>query len=92
MSVPDLADLMLWLPPGCPLWIAVGGPMAWSAEERLLNAVEFRLRVLDWRKTRGTKPKPNSPPPYAVEGAVRERTDERKMKAYLRRQRRSKPD
>jgi hypothetical protein len=86
MSMSDLADLTLWLPPGAALWISVGGPMALSTDQRLLNTVEFRLRVLDWRKTKGTKPEPPAVPPYAHERAEKVSTIRRKADAYLRRQ------
>jgi hypothetical protein len=86
MSVADLADLTLWLPPGSALWISVGGPMALSTDQRLLNTIEFRLRVLDWRKTKGTKPTLPADPPYAHERAAKVETIRRKADAYLRRQ------
>lgn len=86
MSVADLADLTLWLPPGAALWIAVGGPMALSTDQRLFTTIEFRLRVLDWRKTKGTKPVPPTDPPYAHERAEKVETIRRKADAYLRRQ------
>lgn len=88
MSVAHLAQHVIWLPPGCALWISVGGPLAWSADQRILNAVEFRLRVLDWRKTKSkTKPLPVADPPYAHERAQQDASIQRKADAYLRRQR-----
>ena len=71
----ELADLVAWLPPGSPLWRAVGGPLAWSDDVQMLAAVEFRLRVLAWQQTedgrKGRKaPAPPSPPPYAHERDV----------------------
>lgn len=86
MTVPELAQLTLWLPPGSALWIAVGGPMAISVEQRALQDVEFRLRVLDWRKTKGQKPQRTPAPPYAHERAEQDATIRRKADAYLRRQ------
>ncbi len=88
MSVPDLAQHMLWLPPGCALWVSVGGPLAWSTDQRILNAIEFRLRVADWRKTKGQKPKPTPDPPYAHEKALQGASIRRSAEAYLRRQQR----
>lgn len=86
MSVADLADLTLWLPPGCALWQSVGGPMAWSIDQRLLNTIEYRLHVLDWRQAKGQKPKLAADPPYAHERAEQDATIRRKADAYLRRQ------
>lgn len=68
----ELADLVAWLPPGCPLWRAIGGPLAWSDEMQMLSVVDFRLRVLAWQQTddghKGRKaPTPPKPPPYAHE-------------------------
>jgi hypothetical protein len=86
MSMADLADLTLWLPLGCALWISVGGPRALSSDQRLLSEIDFRLRVLDYRKTKGTKPVPRADPPYAHERAAKVDTIRRKADAYLRRQ------
>lgn len=84
----DLAQLVLWLPPGSPLWVAVGGPMAVSVERRALNSIEFRLRVLDWHQTgaKGQKPQPAPEPQYAHERAQQDASIRRKADAYLRRQ------
>jgi len=61
--------------------------MAWSVEQRVLNAIEFRLRVLDWRQQgKGAKPKPVPDPPYAHEKATKDAAIQRKADAYLRRQ------
>jgi hypothetical protein len=92
--VADLAQLTMWLPPGCPLWISVGGPLAWSTDQRVLNTIEFRLRILDWRKTKSrTKPLPAADPPYAHERAQQDAVIRRKADAYLRRQRKkAKPE
>jgi hypothetical protein len=88
MSVPDLASHVVWLPPGSPLWMAVGGPMAWSVEQRAMHALEFRLRVLDWRlrNSKGEQPHPTPDPPYAHERAEQVASVRRKADAYLRRQ------
>lgn len=76
----------MWLPPGSPLWVSVGGPMAWPADVRALNEIEFRLRVLDWRQTKGTQPKPKPEPPYAHERASEAAVHQRKAAAHMRRQ------
>lgn len=60
--------------------------MAWSAEQRVLNMIEFRLRVLGYYKAGGTKPEPPRNPPYATDRDAKEQTANRKMEAWQRRQ------
>lgn len=92
LSAQDLAHLVMWLPPGSALWISVGGPLAWSTDQRALNAIEFRLKVLDWRQTKsGSQPKPTPDPPYAQERAAKITAINRKADAYLRRHGKAKP-
>lgn len=88
VSVQALAELTAWLPPGCPLWIAVGGPLALSVVQRELRAVEFRLRELIWRQTnsKGQRPQPQPEPPYAHDREMQAASIRRKADAYLRRQ------
>lgn len=90
MGASDLADLVANLPPGCALWRAIGGPLAWSQETHMLAAIEFRLRVLAWMKTqdgaKGRKPPKPIDPPKSVYDARAE--DDRlfsRAQAYLRR-------
>jgi hypothetical protein len=66
----DLADLVENLPPGCALWRATGGPLAWSEEVHFLTALLHRLDVITWQNTgmmhakpKGNAPDPVSPPP-----------------------------
>lgn len=93
MSLRDLADHVYWLPPGCQLWVSVGGPLAITPEQRALRAVEFDLRVLEWRmrKSKGSKPQPLPEPPYAHEREAKAALMDRKAAAYAERQRRRKP-
>jgi hypothetical protein len=89
----ELADLVGYLPDGCMLWQAVGGNRAWSPETHLLNLIEFRLRVLDWRKTKdaqGNKnqPKLHKPPVLATEKRVEESKQSTRAAAWEARQRR----
>lgn len=86
----DLADLVAGLPPGCALYRAIGGPLAWSDEVHMLAAVEFRLRVLAWQKTddgsRGrNQPKPIDPPKSVYEKQAEQRELSRRAQAYLKR-------
>lgn len=83
-----IADKVAWLPPGSALWRSIGGPAALSMETAALLQVEFRLRVLDWRMrgSKGTQPKPPTPPEWAHERAAREGRAARKAEAFLRRQ------
>ncbi|BDZ40827.1 hypothetical protein GCM10025865_01260 [Paraoerskovia sediminicola] len=90
MGARDLADLTANLPPGCALWRAIGGPMAWSDEVHMLSAVEFRLRVLAWQKTEaGSKnrdrPEPNDPPRSVFEKRVEESKLSARAQAYMKR-------
>lgn len=90
MALMDLADLTANLPPGCALWRATGGDIAWSVEVHMLAQVEFRLRVLAWQKTDdGTKGR-NKPEPIKAPPSVHEqRADEQRLsaraQAYMRR-------
>ncbi|HXH34325.1 MAG TPA: DUF5361 domain-containing protein [Plantibacter sp.] len=90
----ELSELVANLPPGCALWRATGGPNAWSAEMHLLNHIEWRLQILDWRKTpNGQKgrnqPKLSKPPAYASEDSPENAHTERQAAAYQRRQART---
>ncbi|MFZ4894634.1 DUF5361 domain-containing protein [Plantibacter sp. Mn2098] len=86
-----MTELVAWLPPGCALWRSVGGPLAWSEETHQLNIIEFRLRVLDWRRTpdgeKGkNQPKPPVPPPYAGDVRAGDEHAEKQAAAHRRRQ------
>lgn len=87
----EIADLVAWLPPGSALWRDIGGPAALSDEARTLRAVEFDLRVLDWRmrKEKGPRPKPLPDPPYAHERRAAEQKQLRKAESFMRRQNRT---
>lgn len=90
MSLLDLADLAANLPPGCALFRAAGGAMAWPPEVHMLAAVEFRLRVLAWQKTEDgkngrNKPQPIDPPRLASEVEQEQQELSRRAQAYLRR-------
>lgn len=90
MSLLDLADLAANLPPGCALYRATGGAIAWSDEIHMLAAVEFRLRVLAWQKTEDGKrgrnqPKPLEPPKSVHEKQAETRELSRRAQAYLKR-------
>lgn len=93
LSVPgcgvlELADLVAYLPPGCALWRAAGGPLAWSDEVQMLARVEHGVRVLAWMKTEaGSKgqnpPKPVEPPPPAGQVAQEEAQESARADAYM---------
>jgi len=79
-------------PPGCALFRAAGGPMAWTQEMHMLAAVEFRLRVLAWQKTEDAKsgrnkPTPIDPPKSAHEVDAEQRELSRRAQAFLKRTR-----
>ena len=86
----EAADLAAWLPAGCALWRATGGPLALSGVEQGLRVVDFRLQVLAWQQTEDAKhkrnqPKPPQPIPYAGEKAVEEAHAQRQALARRRR-------
>lgn len=90
MTALDLADLAANLPPGCALFRATGGDMAWSFETHMLAHVEFRLRVLAWQKTEDGKHGRNKPEPIKAPSSVYEKQAEEKRlsaraQAYLKR-------
>ena len=87
----ELADLVAHLPPGCALWRAAGGPLAWSDEVHMLAKVEHGLRVLAWQKTedgsKGRKPpKPLEPPTPAGQVRATVEAQSAKAKAWEERQ------
>lgn len=88
-SIPlvDLSDLVAWLPPGCALWRAYGGPAAWTDEVRALLAVEYAVRVSDFHQTKGKgkKPEPPKMPPYAHEDRSEVSHMQRQAEARARR-------
>lgn len=84
----EVADLVAWLPTGCALWRDMGGAAALSEEARMLRAVEFGLRVLDWRmrQGKGARPKPLPDPPLAHERRAAAEKQRRKAESFMRRQ------
>lgn len=83
----EVADLVAWLPAGCALWMAVGGPVALSPEVRELRTVAYWLRVLDYRErgSKGEKPRPQPDPVWAHERRKEQDTMLRKARAHQRR-------
>jgi hypothetical protein len=78
MPFTDLADLVIHLPPGCALWRATGGPLAWPDEVAALHGVTYGLAVLAWQNSSRDKskyPKPPEPPPFAHEAEARKQRD-----------------
>lgn len=94
-GVLELADYVAHLPPGCALWRAAGGPLAWSDEVHMLARVDHGVRVLAWMKTedgsKGRKPPtPEEPPmPSGQEKADVARAEQKADAWLLRHQRRS---
>lgn len=88
VTVLDLADLVLWLPPGCAFWMDFGGPAALSMEVRELRRVGYWLRILEYRErgSKGEKPKPDTEPEHAAERQARQDQMSRKAAAHMRRQ------
>ncbi|ROR81131.1 hypothetical protein SAMN06295974_0356 [Plantibacter flavus] len=89
----EMSDLVADLPPGCSLWRAIGGPLAWSAETHMLSLVEYQMRRLAWMQSEDAQkkpprnaPKPPETPPYAGEVAVQDAHAQRQRAARQRRQ------
>ena len=61
------------LPPGCALWRATGGPLAWSDEMHLLSQIEYWGQIADWRLTKdghnGSNPPDAHRPPLPGQDA-----------------------
>lgn len=91
MNVLDLADMVGNLPPGSALWRAVGGPMGYSAEAQLLVAVEYRLHVLQWFKTKDAKSGMNQPKPIEFRKPSDEAEDATAAARRAQRMRRKPP-
>lgn len=90
MTLLDLADLAASLPPGCALYRATGGDMAWTAEMHMLARLDFDLRVLAWQKTEDGKrgrnqPKPIEAPKMAHEVEAEQKRLSSRAQAYLKR-------
>lgn len=93
-GVLELADYVAHLPPGCALWRAAGGPLAWTDEVHMLARVDHGVRVLAWMKTedgsKGRKPpKIEEPPSPFGEVKADEARMEQKADAWLLRQERA---
>ncbi|RLK47617.1 hypothetical protein [Microbacterium telephonicum] len=88
VGVLELADLTAWLPAGCVLWQAYGGPLARSREEQALLLIDYRLRQQMWVNggKKGKAPEYPKDPPLAGERATRDAVNDRKADAYRRRQ------
>lgn len=90
MPAGDLADLVAWLPLGCPLWRSYGGPASLTDETRMLRSLEYTVQVLDYhagRHGKGKRPTPPKDPDLAHEKRAKEDKQRRKGEALLRRQR-----
>lgn len=90
MTLLDLADLAANLPPGCALFRATGGDMAWTVEMHMSARIEYGLRILAWQKTEDGKrgrnqPKPMEPPKMAHEVEAEQKRLSARAQAYLKR-------
>lgn len=89
MPATAVADLVAWLPAGCALWRAIGGPAAVSDVVRAVQMLDYSVRVLDFhagRHGKGAKPKEPKTPPFAHEKRAADAKARRKAEAILRRQ------
>lgn len=90
MSVLDLADLVAHLPPGCALWRATGGPLAWTDEMHLSAATQHTIAVLHWGLAGGKaadRPEPITPPESEAETRARQARLLTKREKFLARAR-----
>ena len=71
-SPAEVGDLVANLPPGCALWVATGGPLAWTAETHMLAMVEFATRQQVWMQTKDGQDGKNRPKPISPPKSVRE--------------------
>ncbi|WP_420896778.1 DUF5361 domain-containing protein [Microbacterium oxydans] len=97
LRVLELAGRVAHLPPGCALWRATGGPLAWTDETHMLSRVDYGVRVLAWMKTEdGQKgrnaPKPEEPPTVAGEVRAEEERMNARAEAWTARQARMKAE
>ena len=83
VPVLELPDLTGHLPPGGGLWRALGGPLSITPEMRMLQYIEFRLRVLDWHLIEGKGERPQPPVDPEWTDAAAPQMD--KAAAFLRR-------
>ena len=89
MRLDDLADLVAWLPPGCALWRATGGELAWPLEMHGLASVDLNVRGLIWQNAgdkNAPKPEPWEPPPLAADERAEQKVVDRRAERYLKRQ------
>lgn len=94
MGALELADRVAHLPPGCALWRATGGDLAWSAEMHMLSEIEYGVRVVGWLQSEDGRNNRNRPeritppkPAHLVQAeAARESA---KAEAWRRRQERT---
>lgn len=94
LTLRKAANLAVALPAGSAVWLAEGGPMAWTTEAQIGAAVEYNTHVLYWLKTKdgaaGKKaPKPLEPPKSrsqqaAEEAKARRALERRRAKAATR--------
>jgi hypothetical protein len=92
----EVCDLVVNLPPGCPLWLAVGGVPSLTTEAQLLRETVFRLDVLDWHMAaqgKGTKPQRIPLPQPAIRSqAAKLEVDARGARWKARQERRAGAD
>jgi hypothetical protein len=91
MTLTELADHVSWLPPGCALYMDMGGPASLSMESEQLRWIDYRLRVLAYMQTKDAKDgrnPPSQPEPikYRRERVAESEAESAKASAWARRQ------
>lgn len=73
--------MAVYLPAGATVWMAMGGPAAWSPEMYMMSSIEYSNRFMAWAKTKaashGKPPKPLKPP----QDTMAKQTDGRQAKS-----------
>jgi|SRR5690625_2243578 len=84
----EVIDFVMWLPPGCALWLALGGPAALTGETKQLQWTNYLLQAVLYRMggSKGPKPKEPKPPEYDHERRARDVVMSRKVQRWLDRQ------
>lgn len=83
----EVIDLVIWLPPGCPLWLATGGPASLTGEEQQLRGVVYVLQVILYKLggNKGKRPEPPKDPEYDHERRARDVLESKKGQRWLKR-------
>lgn len=79
------------LPPGCRLWQATGGPLAWAPEQYFSAQIFHALNIANWQRSENGRkgknaPEAPTPPKYTHEKKRAAAMSDAKAKRFQRRQ------